>query len=162
MNDNDRYFSAGTPYEGGKFRVQLILPKEFPSVPPRGYFLTKVFHPNVATPSGEICVNTLKKDWTSDLGLRHVFLVSVLFYDLAQYIIAHLISWCIRTRERRPFSERSISNSVFYVSPLYCCYLLLRNTYYVCVRIRRYSNSRTLFLNPLVAMNNRGRCHNTP
>lgn len=28
-----------------------------------GYFLTKIFHPNVAVPSGEICVNTLKKDW---------------------------------------------------------------------------------------------------
>jgi hypothetical protein len=28
-----------------------------------GYFTTKIFHPNVAVPSGEICVNTLKKDW---------------------------------------------------------------------------------------------------
>lgn len=27
-----------------------------------GYFLTKIFHPNVAV-DGEICVNTLKKDW---------------------------------------------------------------------------------------------------
>lgn len=40
-----------------------------------GYFLTKIFHPNIAT-NGEICVNTLKKDWNPSLGLRHVLIVS--------------------------------------------------------------------------------------
>jgi hypothetical protein len=40
----------------------------------QGFFITKVFHPNVS-PSGEICVNVLKKDWTPDTALRHVFLV---------------------------------------------------------------------------------------
>jgi len=39
-----------------------------------GYFLTKIFHPNVAVPSGEICVNTLKKDWNpSNWSLSHIF-----------------------------------------------------------------------------------------
>jgi ubiquitin-conjugating enzyme E2 S len=38
------------------------------------YFLTKIFHPNVASPSGEICVNTLKKDWNpSQWSLSHIF-----------------------------------------------------------------------------------------
>ncbi|KAG0447504.1 hypothetical protein HPP92_028310 [Vanilla planifolia] len=37
-------------------------------------FITKIFHPNIAT-NGEICVNTLKKDWNPSLGLRHVFTV---------------------------------------------------------------------------------------
>lgn len=41
-----------------------------------GYFLTKIFHPNIAT-NGEICVNTLKKDWNPSLGLRHVLIVSI-------------------------------------------------------------------------------------
>lgn len=39
-----------------------------------GYFVTKIFHPNVSK-AGEICVNVLKKDWKPDLGLRHVLLV---------------------------------------------------------------------------------------
>ena len=39
-----------------------------------GYFVTKIFHPNVAK-GGEICVNVLKRDWARDLGLRHVLLV---------------------------------------------------------------------------------------
>lgn len=62
-----------TPYFGGRFRVKLSIVKDFPASPPLGFFLTKIFHPNVSS-RGEICVNTLKKDWKSDLGLKHVLL----------------------------------------------------------------------------------------
>lgn len=65
---------AGTPYENGVFRMKLNLSRDFPHSPPKGYFLTKIFHPNIAT-NGEICVNTLKKDWNPSLGLRHVLTV---------------------------------------------------------------------------------------
>ncbi|GMI79604.1 ubiquitin-conjugating enzyme 22 [Hibiscus trionum] len=65
---------AGTPYENGLFRMKLLLSHDFPHSPPKGYFLTKIFHPNIAT-NGEICVNTLKKDWNPSLGLRHVLIV---------------------------------------------------------------------------------------
>lgn len=65
---------AGTPYENGVFRMKLLLSRDFPHSPPKGYFLTKIFHPNVAS-NGEICVNTLKKDWNPSLGLRHVLIV---------------------------------------------------------------------------------------
>merc|ERR1711981_1529138 len=64
---------ADTPYFGGRFRVKLTIGKDFPQSPPLGFFLTKIFHPNVSS-RGEICVNTLKKDWKSDLGLKHVLL----------------------------------------------------------------------------------------
>ncbi|KAM4651799.1 ubiquitin-conjugating enzyme E2 S [Discoglossus pictus] len=63
----------GTPYAGGIFRMKLILGKDFPAAPPKGYFLTKIFHPNVSN-NGEICVNVLKKDWKAELGIRHVLL----------------------------------------------------------------------------------------
>jgi len=55
--------------------MKICLTKEFPSSPPKGYFLTKIFHPNVSS-SGEICVNTLKQDWNSKMGIRNVLLVS--------------------------------------------------------------------------------------
>jgi ubiquitin-conjugating enzyme E2 S len=64
----------GTPYSGGTFRVRLALAADHPHAPPRGYFLTKIWHPNVG-PGGEICVNVLKKDWTPATTLRHVFSV---------------------------------------------------------------------------------------
>ncbi|KAI8063856.1 ubiquitin-conjugating enzyme/RWD-like protein [Gongronella butleri] len=63
-----------TPYENGYFKIRLLLTDDFPGKPPMGFFLTKIFHPNVAA-NGEICVNTLKKDWQPDLGLAHVLMV---------------------------------------------------------------------------------------
>lgn len=84
-----RLVLAGTPYAGGQFRVQLTLPKDFPSNPPKAYFLTKIFHPNVAS-NGEICVNTLKKDWKPNLGIKHILLVSE--------INCLLTLWMMRTR----------------------------------------------------------------
>ncbi|KAI8984005.1 ubiquitin-conjugating enzyme/RWD-like protein, partial [Mycotypha africana] len=62
-----------TPFEGGYFKVKLMLDDGFPQKPPKGYFVTKIFHPNVSA-AGEICVNTLKKDWKPNLGIGHVLL----------------------------------------------------------------------------------------
>ena len=64
----------GTPFHGGIFRCKLTIDAEFPQVPPKGFFLTKIFHPNVATPNGDICVSTLKKDWDpAKWSLSHIF-----------------------------------------------------------------------------------------
>jgi len=51
-----------TPYEGGLFRIKLALPSDFPLSPPKAFVLTKIFHPNISD-KGEVCVNTLKRDW---------------------------------------------------------------------------------------------------
>lgn len=64
----------GTPYQGGIFRVKLVLSYDFPQSPPRGFFQTKIYHPNVST-KGEICVNTLKRDWTADVSIVHILQV---------------------------------------------------------------------------------------
>lgn len=63
-----------TPFEQGVFKVKLVLPADYPQAPPKGYFLTRIFHPNISK-TGEICVNTLKKDWQSSLGIGHVLQV---------------------------------------------------------------------------------------
>jgi ubiquitin-conjugating enzyme E2 S len=65
---------SGTPYESYFYNLKLVISGDFPAAPPRGFFLTKIYHPNIST-AGEICVNTLKRDWTSDTTLRHVFTV---------------------------------------------------------------------------------------
>lgn len=80
--------AEGTPYAGGYFRVKFNFTSEFPASPPKceypstytlklklmyfsGWMATKIFHPNVSS-SGEICVNTLKKDWKSTYGIGHI------------------------------------------------------------------------------------------
>lgn len=65
---------VATPYEGGRFRLKLVLAKDHPRSPPRGFFLTKIFHPNVSS-HGDICVNTLKKEWSPDVTIGHILQV---------------------------------------------------------------------------------------
>ena len=62
-----------TPFAGGVFQMKLQLGAEFPQAPPKGFFLTKIFHPNVSS-AGEICVNTLKRDWKETHGIEHILL----------------------------------------------------------------------------------------
>lgn len=66
---------TGTPYEGKYFLLKLVFSQDFPASPPRGFFLTKLYHPNIDPASGAICVNTLKKDWTAETTISHVLAV---------------------------------------------------------------------------------------
>lgn len=63
---------TGTPYANRFFQLKLVIPTDFPNSPPRGFFLTKIYHPNVDMSTGAICVNTLKKDWTPTTTMSHV------------------------------------------------------------------------------------------
>lgn len=65
---------TGTPFANGKFKLKLVLGADYPRVPPKGYFITNIFHPNVSK-GGDICVNTLKQDWNPGHGIRHILMV---------------------------------------------------------------------------------------
>jgi ubiquitin-protein ligase len=61
-----------TPYETGVFKLHLTIPATYPQEPPKAYFRTKIFHPNVDDGTGAVCVETLKRDWDVKLTLRDV------------------------------------------------------------------------------------------
>lgn len=67
--------SSPPSLKGFFFELKLVLSADFPNSPPRGFFLTKIYHPNVNNTSGDICVNTLKKDWTPSTTVSHVLSV---------------------------------------------------------------------------------------
>ncbi|KAF7325555.1 Ubiquitin-conjugating enzyme E2 1 [Mycena kentingensis (nom. inval.)] len=50
----------GTPYEGGHFEVDIVIPDAYPFQPVKMKFITKVYHPNVSSASGAICLDILK------------------------------------------------------------------------------------------------------
>ena len=50
---------VGTPYEGGKFTVSIDFNDNYPFKCPKVSFLTKIYHPNVKTETGEICMQAL-------------------------------------------------------------------------------------------------------
>jgi ubiquitin-protein ligase len=47
---------SGSPYEGGVFEIDIHIPIEYPFEPPKMKFLTKVWHPNISSQTGAICL----------------------------------------------------------------------------------------------------------
>ena len=60
----------GSFYEGYKFELLIDCPFEYPMIPPKIKFKTKIFHPNVLFDTGEICLDILKKEWTPAWSLH--------------------------------------------------------------------------------------------
>ena len=63
-----------TPYEDGIFRVIIQVCSEYPFKPPQIKFTTRVFHPNISSQTGAICLNILKNEWTPSFSLGKVLL----------------------------------------------------------------------------------------
>jgi len=77
--DNPRHFDItlqgpkGCCYEDGTFKLELFLPEEYPMVPPKVHFLTRIYHPNVDR-VGRICLDILKDKWSPALQIDKVCL----------------------------------------------------------------------------------------
>lgn len=65
---------VGTPYEGGMFRIDIQLPPDYPFVPPKMKYETRIWHPNISSESGAICLDILKNEWSPALTIRTALL----------------------------------------------------------------------------------------
>ncbi|GAB7362124.1 hypothetical protein MBLNU230_g2151t1 [Neophaeotheca triangularis] len=59
-----------TPYDGGHFEVDIVITSDYPFKPPVMRFITRIWHPNVSSQTGAICLDTLKDAWSPVLTLK--------------------------------------------------------------------------------------------
>jgi len=59
-----------TPYAGGVFEVDIVILADYPFTPPKMKFITKLWHPNVSSQTGAICLDILKDQWTPALTMK--------------------------------------------------------------------------------------------
>jgi ubiquitin-protein ligase len=64
----------GTPYENGKFELDVRIGEKYPYEAPNIRFVTKVYHPNIAEGTGAICLDLLKNRWSPAMTLNKTLL----------------------------------------------------------------------------------------
>ena len=62
-----------TPYANGIFHLDIRIPDGYPFCPPKVRFVTRIFHCNVS-PSGGICIDILKDEWSPALTMCKVIM----------------------------------------------------------------------------------------
>ncbi|CAG2179832.1 unnamed protein product, partial [Oppiella nova] len=80
VNDSKQHLIAkilgppDTPFQRGVFGIVMKIPDKYPFEPPICKFVTKVWHPNISSATGAICLDILKDKWAAGMRLESLIL----------------------------------------------------------------------------------------
>lgn len=80
LKDDFTYLKAtipgppGTPYAGGVFELDVTIPTDYPFRPPTMKFTNKIWHPNISSQTGAICLDTLSSRWSPVFTIKSTLL----------------------------------------------------------------------------------------
>ncbi|XP_054163414.1 ubiquitin-conjugating enzyme E2 K-like [Oppia nitens] len=64
--------APGSPFEKGVFKVNIEIPAKYPFEPPVCKFQTRLWHPNISSQTGVICLDILKDQWAASMTIESV------------------------------------------------------------------------------------------
>uniref|UniRef100_A0A0E0K4K3 UBC core domain-containing protein n=1 Tax=Oryza punctata TaxID=4537 RepID=A0A0E0K4K3_ORYPU len=93
---------AATPYAGGVFPVDVWFPRDYPFRPPKLFFKTKVYHPNIDG-KGRMALDIFQDSWSPAFTINTLLMcfVSVLFDPLLDRPTKH----CIAKQYKHEYEE---------------------------------------------------------
>jgi ubiquitin-protein ligase len=96
---------TGTPYEGGVFEIDIVIPKQYPFEPPKMKYMTKIWHPNISSQTGAIClVRTMQHYRLFDLLVPRSLVIR-LWYS-TRFVLTYHLPFLLSTYSRT-FSKTS-------------------------------------------------------
>ncbi|CAJ0565836.1 unnamed protein product, partial [Mesorhabditis spiculigera] len=86
---------AGSPYEGGRFELEICVPSDYPFAAPRARFIKNVWHPNVCSHTGEVGCFGLEDEWRPNITMATLLVMiqallskPVVLQDLQDAVVA--------------------------------------------------------------------------